>query len=859
MRIAVVIALAASLAGCADAAFAQVRITEFMYSGTNGEFVELTNTGAAAVDLTGWSFDDDSNVPGSFPIGALGTLAPGESAVVTEAAAADFRTAWGLCAAARVIGGNGQNLGRNDVINLYDAAGTRVDTLRFGDQTFPGTIRTQNVAGWVTAAGLGADAIAQWTLAAVGDAESSRASTGGDIGSPGISTRSAQPFDPCAPIGPRLRITEYLYDSADGEFVEFTNVGDAPADLAGWSFDDDSNAPGTIALGALGTVQPGESVLLTDKTPAAFRTAWGLCAGVKVVGGNTAGLGRADQINLYDAGGARVDRLTYDDQTIVGSVRAKDRSAWVSSAGLGADQALAWTLSAVGDAEDSTTSAAGAIASPGRSTRSLFDFDPCAGSTGAPQVTVDVAQTTRRLDLPVNGGGAVAATVGDATDPAAADGIVLTFADPDGDAAALTIAASSSNAAVVPDGGLALSGSGATRTLRITPAGVGYSTITVRATDASNLVGTYVVSYAASAANAAAQYWLTGASDASAAIVSGDHVLVADDENQRLRLYPRDRSGLAENGFDFTASLALTDLDGGVPREVDIEAAARSGDLIYWTGSHSNKKDNGAARPNRQRIFSTRVSGSGAATTLQYVARYDHLREDLVAWDSGDGHGLGANALGLAASAAVGVWPERDDGFNIEGLAIAPDADGLYVAFRAPLLPTTQRHDALLIHATNLRKVIAAAPSGGSAAVGSATFAAPILLDLDGRGIRDMVRANDGRYLIVAGPTAVATGVAPSDFRLYRWSGAAADAPVALNADLAALAGAGSIETLLDADLGGAAPLELLTDSGDTVWYADGIIAKDLAEPRWRKFAGGRVTVVAPPDDRLFADGFEAP
>jgi hypothetical protein len=859
MRIAIVIALAASLAGCADAAFAQVRITEFMYSGVNGEFVEITNTGAAAVDLGAWSVDDDSNVAGSFPVGALGTLAPGESAVITEAVASDFRTAWGLCASAKVVGGNGQNLGRNDVINLYDGSGVRVDTLRFGDQTFPGTIRTQNVAGWVSAAGLGADAIAQWTLASVGDAETSRASSGGDIGSPGISTRSAQPFDPCAPIGPRLRITEYLYDSADGEFVEFTNVGDAPADMTGWSFDDDSNAPGTIALGAFGSVQPGESVLLTDKTPAAFRTAWGLCAGVKVVGGNTAGLGRADQINLYDATGTRVDRLTYDDVTIVGSVRAKDRSAWVSSAGLGADQALAWASSAVGDVENSIASAAGAIGSPGRSRRSLFDFDPCAGTAGAPQVQVDVAQTTRRLDLAVNGGGAVAATLNDTTDPAAVDGIVLAFADPDGDAAVLTIVASSSNAAVVPDSGLALSGSGTARTLRITPAGAGYSTITVRATDANNLVGTYVVSYAASAANTAARGWFTGASDASAAIAAGDHMLVADDENQRLRLYPRDRSGLAENGFDFTASLALTDLDGGVPREVDIEAAARSGDLVYWTGSHSNKKDNGAARPNRQRIFSTRISGSGAAATLQYVARYDHLRTDLVNWDAGDGHGLGANALGLAASAAVGVWPERDDGFNIEGLALAPAADGLYIAFRAPLLPTTQRRQALLVHATNLRSVIAAAPAGGSAAAGSVTFAAPILLDLGGRGIRDIVRADDGRYLIVAGPTAVATGVAPSDFRLYRWSGVPGDAPVQLNADLAVLAAAGSIETLLDTDLGGTAPLELLTDSGDTVWYADGIIAKDLAEPRWRKFAGGRITVALPPDDRLFADGFQSP
>lgn len=857
MRILTLIALAASLVGCADAAFAQVRITEFMYSGSDGEFVEITNTGPNAVDLSGWSFDDDSNVPGSFPIGALGTLASGESAIITDVAASAFRTAWGRCAAAKIIGANGHNLGRNDVIHLYDAGGASVDTLRFGDQTFPGTIRTQNVAGWVSAAGLGADAIAQWTLASLNDAEGSSASALGDIGSPGVSTRSAQPYDPCASIGPRLRITEYLYDSLDGEFVEFTNVGDAAADLTGWSFDDDSNAAGTVSLSAFGTVQPGEAVLLTDHTAAAFRSAWGLCSGVRIVGGNGAGLGRADQINLYDAAGQRVDRLTYDDQTIAGSVRAKDKSAWVSAAGLGADQALQWTLSALGDAEQSRASAAGAIGSPGKSQRALFDFDPCAGSAGAPVVTVDIAQTTRRLDLAVNGGGAVAATLADATDPAAVDGIVFALAD-DGGVAALTVTATSSDAAIVAAGGLALSGSGATRTLRITPAGVGYATITVRATDAGGVSGSYAIAYAASVGGAA-QLAYTGAADASAAVASGDHVLVADDEGQRLRLFPRDRSGLAENGFDFTASLALTDIDGGVPREVDLEGAARDGDLIFWTGSHSNKKDNGAARPNRQRVFATRIAGSGAATTLSYVGRYDHLRTDLVAWDDANGHGLGAGALGLAASAAIGVWPERDDGFNIEGVALAPDADGLYVAFRAPLLPLAQRHDALVIHATNLRSVVATAPAGASAAAGSLSFAAPIRLDLGGRGIRDIARTADGRYLIAAGPTAVATGVAPANFRLYLWSGGMADAPQLLDVDLSVLAAAGSLETLVNADAanGGGLMLELLTDSGDTVWYRDGIVAKDLPEPRHRKFVGGRVALDLAPVDRLFADGFD--
>ncbi|HJU40320.1 MAG TPA: lamin tail domain-containing protein, partial [Tahibacter sp.] len=313
-------AAALALAGATPLAGAQVRITEFMYDGPNKEFVEITNVGTTPVDLTGWSYDDDSNTAGSVPIGSLGTLAAGESAVIAENTAEAFRTAWGLCAAAKIVGGSTHNLGRADTINLYDGGGTRVDFLRYGDQTFPGTIRTQNASGWVSAAGLGNDQIAQWTLATVGDAEHSRLSAGNEIGSPGLSTRAATPFDPCAPIGPRMRITEYMYDSANnGEFVEFTNVGDAPADMTGWSFDDDSNAPGTVSLGAYGTVQPGESVLFTDQAAATIRTAWGLCAGVKVIGGNTVGLGRADTINLYDNNNQQIDKLAYGDQAFPGT------------------------------------------------------------------------------------------------------------------------------------------------------------------------------------------------------------------------------------------------------------------------------------------------------------------------------------------------------------------------------------------------------------------------------------------------------------------------------------------------------------------------------------------------------------
>ncbi|MBX3362942.1 MAG: lamin tail domain-containing protein [Phycisphaeraceae bacterium] len=109
-------------AGAAAIASADIRITEWMYDGTGGEFVELTNVGAAPIDLTGWSYDDDSRLPGVFDLSGFGTVAPGESVIFTEVSADAFRTNWGLSASVKVLGGYTNNLGRADEINIYDAS-----------------------------------------------------------------------------------------------------------------------------------------------------------------------------------------------------------------------------------------------------------------------------------------------------------------------------------------------------------------------------------------------------------------------------------------------------------------------------------------------------------------------------------------------------------------------------------------------------------------------------------------------------------------------------------------------------------------------------------------------------------------
>jgi predicted extracellular nuclease len=184
-----------------------LQITEYLYSGNHGEFVELTNRGTTSIDLTGWSLKDDQVNLEGFSLSAAGVLQPGESLVITEAVEAALRAAWNLPANAKVIGQlgaigvGGQNYGRSDQINVYDSGGALVDRLSYGDQTFPGTIRAQNISGQAPCAALGQNTIANWLLSAVGDVYGSVQSNPTptnlrDIGSPGVFVAANCSSDP---------------------------------------------------------------------------------------------------------------------------------------------------------------------------------------------------------------------------------------------------------------------------------------------------------------------------------------------------------------------------------------------------------------------------------------------------------------------------------------------------------------------------------------------------------------------------------------------------------------------------------------------------------------------------------------
>lgn len=418
----------------------------------------------------------------------------------------------------------------------------------------------------------------------------------------------------------------------------------------------------------------------------------------------------------------------------------------------------------------------------------------------------------------------------------------------------LTVTATSTNQLVVPDSNLTLANfaPGQWR-LVIVPVGIGYSDIVIRATD-----GTYTrlgyLHYAASAPGRSNTMWHPGVSDASTAIpIDASWMFIGDDENQTLRIYSRTRSGGPVVSKDFSQALQLLDYYdsgplAGEPREVDIEGSTRVGNRIYWMGSHSHAF-NATERTNRGRIFATDVSGTGTNTQLKLLAHYDFLKLDLMNWDANNVHGKGANYYGLVQSGAEGTNPKAPDGsgFNLEGLCMAPgpgNTTNCYIAFRAPLVPPTNRVNALIIPVRNYGRITTKASGPGSA-----LFGAPIELNLGGRAIRSIEGFGGTNYLLIAGPPGSpdTNGVIPppGNFRLFTWTGQPTNQPAERAADLTGLNAEGIVEVFPGAWTA-TNLFQIISDNGTNIFYGDGIQAKHLQiEGLPREFKKFRVDTVA--------------
>jgi predicted extracellular nuclease len=405
----------------------------------------------------------------------------------------------------------------------------------------------------------------------------------------------------------------------------------------------------------------------------------------------------------------------------------------------------------------------------------------------------------------------LALTLGDSDNPPAVRSVDVS--DAQTSVSGLTVSVTTSDPAVATGDA---TGTGGTRTLAVTPVGVGRATLTVTVSD-GDLTATTTMGVAVSGALPAGTRNHYGASDASTAIdLGGGAMLVADDETNVLRTYDRDHSRYPAQQFDARAAgLALRDADP--TREIDIEASARTGDVVFWVGSQG-QNSSGNTRLNRQELFTTTISGTGTTTTVALGGSYQHLRDDLIAWDHANGDTLGLAAAATRAPEGSGTGPT---GFNIEAAEFGADGGALLLGFRGPL--TVDGH-AIVVPVTNPASLVTGNPTTGV----TAAFGTAMSWDLGGRGVREIRRNAANQYLIIAGPSDAGTGAA-GEFTLYTWDGDPAHAPLPRTGSLDQFE-VGKPEAIVSvpSPLTNASTVQFVSDDGDTAFYGDGVAAKDL-------------------------------
>ncbi|MCK5565345.1 MAG: DUF3616 domain-containing protein [Planctomycetes bacterium] len=271
-----------------------------------------------------------------------------------------------------------------------------------------------------------------------------------------------------------------------------------------------------------------------------------------------------------------------------------------------------------------------------------------------------------------------------------------------------------------------------------------------------------------------------GASDASGAVSLGkDMFIVADDENNTLRVYRTKDRTRAISSFDVSKFLGTT----SVHPEADIEGATRVGDTVYWITSHGRNKD-GKIRPNRYRFFATTVKRDGDKVTIEpvgYACRnlMHKLVETTKSWELKFKTRFNEK---LKKSERKQLAP-KVNGLNIEGLCISHDKKVMYIGFRnRGLVSGSLITRAMVVPLINYKEVIEkkAEPVFGEILQWRLTNDVRIngKMPRYSRGlyIRSMEYSDAHKtYFIVAGPYD-----SLREFVLYKWSGKKIEQPKAV-------------------------------------------------------------------------------
>jgi hypothetical protein len=231
---------------------------------TGLEWIEIVNTSAAPVDITGWEIRAGTMAPApKYTFGAL-ILQPGQRVVVGEAGVvgADY-TAVALAM--------GDNSGSGDVVELCDAIGIPIDTLVYGpnnndmfvDDT--GAVATSLAPTPPEGSSLARIPDGVDTDASAVDFQAVAVPTQGAANGAVVPPDSGDTGGPAAPLcdAAGVVINELVSDPSlpepDNEWVELYNPGAVDVDVSGWVLES-----GTSSYSGSGTIPAGTVVAAGD-------------------------------------------------------------------------------------------------------------------------------------------------------------------------------------------------------------------------------------------------------------------------------------------------------------------------------------------------------------------------------------------------------------------------------------------------------------------------------------------------------------------------------------------------------------------------------------------------------------------
>jgi Protein of unknown function (DUF3616) len=249
-----------------------------------------------------------------------------------------------------------------------------------------------------------------------------------------------------------------------------------------------------------------------------------------------------------------------------------------------------------------------------------------------------------------------------------------------------------------------------------------------------------------------------GICNPSAAIaLDNSRFIVADDEDNVLRIYDKNRTDSPPLQTIFLKDVFKHEIVDGEDMEIDLEGAAELAGQFFWIGSHSTSRT-GDMRLSRHRLFAMQISldGKGQYQATPSGKIYTRLIDDLM---------KDSRYADYHFDRAQNRPPKALGGLSIEGLA-ATHKNELLIGFRNPLAGGKKKDGllmkgkALLVPLLNPFEIIYGLP---------AKFGDPIELNLKGQGIRDIVARKKRKFVIVAGPYHENAEAKESN-HLYTWS-----------------------------------------------------------------------------------------